>query len=74
MRRCRWFARATLLKYPEVGEALRRLGGAISAAEMRRMNYAVDGEKQDPFQVVRAFLDKIERLCPVSIVSRPAHH
>jgi len=23
------------------------------------MNYAVDGEKQDPFQVARAFLDKL---------------
>jgi glycine betaine/choline ABC-type transport system substrate-binding protein len=54
--------RATLLlKHPEIGEALRRLEGAMSAAEMRRLNYAVDGEKQDPFQVVRAFLDKLER-------------
>ena len=52
---------SVLLQHPEVGEALRRLDGAISAAEMRRMNYAVDGEKQDPFQVARAFLDKIER-------------
>ena len=43
---------SVLLQHPEIGEALRRLGGAISAAEMRRMNYAVDGEKQDPFQVV----------------------
>ena len=55
--------RATLLlKHPEIGEALRRLEGAMSAAEMRRLNYAVDGEKQDPFQVVRAFLDKLETL------------
>ncbi len=54
--------RATvLLKHPEIGEALRRLEGAMSAAEMRRMNYAVDGEKQDPAQVVRAFLDKLAR-------------
>ncbi len=53
-------ARASvLLKHPEIGDALRRLAGAISGAEMRRMNYAVDGEKQDPSQVVRAFLDKI---------------
>jgi osmoprotectant transport system permease protein len=55
-------ARASvLLKHPEIGAALRRLEGAISAADMRRMNYAVDGEKQDPSQVVRAFLDKINR-------------
>jgi len=50
-----------LLKYPQVGEAIRRLEGSISATEMRRMNYAVDGEKQDPAQVVRAFLDRITR-------------
>ena len=50
-----------LLQHPEIGASLGRLDGAISAAEMRRMNYAVDGEKQDPFQVVRAFLDKLGR-------------
>ena len=50
-----------LLKHPRIGDALRRLGGGISADDMRRMNYAVDGEKQDPSQVVRAFLDKIKR-------------
>jgi len=50
-----------LLKYPQVGEAIGRLGGAISATEMRRMNYAVDGEKRDPAEVVRAFLDRIAR-------------
>ncbi len=49
-----------LLRHPQVGEALHRLSGAISDADMRRMNYAVDGEKQEPFQVARAFLDKIE--------------
>ena len=49
-----------LLEHPRMGEALRRLGGAISAAAMRRLNFAVDGEKQEPSQVVRAFLDKIE--------------
>jgi osmoprotectant transport system permease protein len=52
---------SVLLRHPEIGEALRQLGGMISAAEMRRMNYAVDAEKQDPFQVVRAFLDKLAR-------------
>lgn len=48
-----------LLRFPRVAEALRKLGGAITDDDMRRMNYAVDGEKQDPFQVARAFLDKI---------------
>jgi osmoprotectant transport system permease protein len=51
---------STLLRYPAVAEALRKLEGAITDADMRRMNYAVDGEKQDAFQVARAFLDKIE--------------
>jgi osmoprotectant transport system permease protein len=50
-----------LLQHPHVASALRRLEGAISDTEMRRMNYAVDGERQDPFVVVRAFLDKIDR-------------
>ena len=50
-----------LLQHPEIGAALHRLNGAISAADMRRLNYAVDGEKQDPFQVVRTFLDKLGR-------------
>ncbi|MEO8680974.1 MAG: glycine betaine ABC transporter substrate-binding protein, partial [Vicinamibacterales bacterium] len=53
-------ARATLLlERPEVAAALRALEGHLSAAQMRRMNYAVDGEKQDPAAVVRAFLDMI---------------
>jgi osmoprotectant transport system permease protein len=52
---------SVMLQHPEVGDALRRLSGVISAADVRRMNYAVDGEKQDPFQVVRAFLDRIDR-------------
>ena len=50
---------ALLLQHPEVADGLRRLEGAISSAEMRRMNYAVDAEKQDPFQVAKAFLDRI---------------
>jgi osmoprotectant transport system permease protein len=49
-------------RHPAVAEALRALAGTISSAEMRRMNYAVDAEKQDPFQVVRAFLDRINGL------------
>jgi len=50
---------ALLLRHPQVAGALKRLEGAISDEAMRRMNYAVDGEKQDPFQVVKAFLDRI---------------
>jgi osmoprotectant transport system permease protein len=51
---------AVLLQYPEVADALRALEGRISAAEMQRMNYAVDGEKRPPAQVVREFLDTID--------------
>jgi osmoprotectant transport system substrate-binding protein len=47
--------RATLGKHPEVGAALGALAGKISEEEMRRMNYAVDGEHRDPGEVVRAF-------------------
>ena len=53
---------ALLLRYPQIASALRRLEGAISDAEMRRMNHAVDALGQDPRQVVRAFLDTIGRL------------
>ncbi|MDP2052114.1 MAG: ABC transporter permease/substrate-binding protein, partial [Acidobacteriota bacterium] len=53
-------ARASmLLQYPAAAAAVRNLAGRISAADMRQMNFAVDGEKQDPAAVVRAFLDKI---------------
>ena len=56
-------ARAAFLRqHPEVMTALRALEGRISADDMRRLNYAVDGEKQAPALVVRAFLDKIERI------------
>jgi osmoprotectant transport system permease protein len=53
---------AVLLRYPAVGDALRRLAGRITAAEMRQMNFAVDGERRRPADVVRAFLDRIGRL------------
>jgi osmoprotectant transport system substrate-binding protein len=48
--------RDTLDRHPEVGKALRSLSGRISAEDMRRMNYAVDGEKKDAAVVVREFL------------------
>ena len=50
---------ASLLRHPEIGTALGRLAGRVSAAEMRRMNYAVDGQRQDVTVVVRAFLDSL---------------
>jgi osmoprotectant transport system substrate-binding protein len=36
--------------------AFERLGGRVSADDMRRMNYAVDGEKKDATAVARRFL------------------
>ena len=51
----------TLLRHPEIGAALRRLSGRVTEAAMRRMNYAVDGERRDPAAVVRAFLDSLDR-------------
>ncbi|HXA86694.1 MAG TPA: glycine betaine ABC transporter substrate-binding protein [Candidatus Dormibacteraeota bacterium] len=48
--------RATIDRQPEIAAALKRLGGRISANDMRRMNYAVDGEKKDAAAVVKDFL------------------
>ena len=43
-------------RHPAVREALNELGGKISDEEMRRLNYAVDGEHRDVVEVVREFL------------------
>lgn len=48
--------RQTLERYPQVREVFSQLTGRLSAEEMRRMNYAVDGEKKDAAVVVRDFL------------------
>ncbi len=47
-----------LKRHPEVGAALDALAGAISDEDMRRMNYAVDGQHRDATQVVREFLQQ----------------
>lgn len=47
--------KATLEKYPELNQALKDLEGKISEDDMRRLNFMVDGEKQDVKQVVREF-------------------
>ena len=51
---------AVVMKHPEVREALSALGGKISEQEMRRLNYAVDGEHKDVKEVVRDFLETIK--------------
>ena len=48
--------RATLQQHPEVATALHKLSGRITAEDMRRMNYAVDGDKKDAAAVVKEFL------------------
>jgi osmoprotectant transport system substrate-binding protein len=48
--------RQTLENHPEVGRALNTLSGKITAEDMRRLNYAVDGEKKDAAMVVHDFL------------------
>jgi osmoprotectant transport system substrate-binding protein len=45
-----------LRRHPDVGAALDALAGAISDDDMRRLNYAVDGEHRDAAAVVREFL------------------
>jgi glycine betaine/choline ABC-type transport system substrate-binding protein len=46
---------STLAQYPGLRAALAELGGKVSAADMRRMNYAVDGRLNDPVEVIRQF-------------------
>ncbi|HLY60915.1 MAG TPA: glycine betaine ABC transporter substrate-binding protein [Terriglobia bacterium] len=46
----------TLKRFPALRDALRELGGKISEDEMRRLNYAVDGEHRGVKQVVSEFL------------------
>jgi osmoprotectant transport system substrate-binding protein len=48
--------RAALEKYAGLRPAFDHLSGRITAQDMRRMNYAVDGEKKDAALVVREFL------------------
>jgi osmoprotectant transport system substrate-binding protein len=48
--------RETLARYPAVRTALRELAGKISDDQMRRLNYAVDGEHRDVKEAVREFL------------------
>jgi osmoprotectant transport system permease protein len=45
-----------LARVPALGEALRKLAGAISTEEMRRLNYEVDGLKHDKKTVVHEWL------------------
>jgi osmoprotectant transport system substrate-binding protein len=46
----------TETRHPEVGAAIAELGGKISDEEMRKMNFAVDGQHRDAADVAREFL------------------
>ena len=50
--------RDCLEKYPSVAKTLQRLNGQIAEQDMRRLNYAVDGEKRDAAVVVKEFLSQ----------------
>ncbi|PYR77634.1 MAG: glycine/betaine ABC transporter substrate-binding protein [Acidobacteria bacterium] len=52
---------ATLLRYPRVRAALESLAGRIRVEDIRQMNHAVDAERQDPADVARAALARLER-------------
>lgn len=47
---------STLLAHPEVRDGLAGLSGQVSVSEMRELNRAVDSDRRDPVDVVRAFL------------------
>lgn len=47
---------ATLDRFPLLRGTLDKLGGTLSAATMRKLNQAVDGEHHAPAEVVRQFL------------------
>ncbi len=46
-----------LRQHPTISNALSMIEGRITADDMRRLNYAVDGEKKDAQQVVSQFLE-----------------
>jgi glycine betaine/choline ABC-type transport system substrate-binding protein len=53
--------RETLERYPQLAEAINGLAGKLTNEQMRKLNYAVDGEKRDVKEVVREFLSQVQR-------------
>lgn len=47
----------SLTRVPALGEVLSKLGNAISTDEMRKLNFEVDGNKRDPKEVVREWIN-----------------
>jgi osmoprotectant transport system substrate-binding protein/osmoprotectant transport system permease protein len=50
---------ASLSRHAGLGEAIGALAGRMDENRMRRMNYAVDGERRAPAEVARAFLREV---------------
>jgi osmoprotectant transport system substrate-binding protein len=50
--------RECLEKFPALGNAMNHLSRRITEHDMRRLNYAVDGEKKDAAAVVKEFLNE----------------
>ncbi|MPZ19421.1 MAG: ABC transporter permease subunit [Luteitalea sp.] len=51
---------ATLLREPGIRRALEAIAGRIDEPTMRRLNYAVEGDRRDASDVVREFLDTLD--------------
>jgi osmoprotectant transport system substrate-binding protein/osmoprotectant transport system permease protein len=51
--------RETLERYPQLRDAINSLAGKITNEQMRKLNYAVDGERRDVKEVVREFLAQL---------------
>jgi osmoprotectant transport system permease protein len=51
--------REVLERYPQLRNAIDSLAGKITNEQMRKLNYAVDGEKRDVKEVVREFLAQL---------------
>ena len=47
------FRKATLDRYPEIAPAVKSLAGKLTDAQMRKLNYAVDGDHRDVKEVVK---------------------
>ena len=56
--------RALLDRHPEARVALDSLGGKITAEEMRRLNYRVDGERVSAEEVAREFVSALAATGP----------
>ena len=50
-----------LARVPQLGQALTELTNALTTEEMRRLNYAVDGQKRSPAEVAREWLARTEK-------------